>query len=179
MGAAVAAELDLERAVQVVTDAATELSGAQFGAFFYNVVDERGGRYMLYTLSGVPREAFSRFPMPRNTALFGATFRGSGIVRSRRRHQDSALRQERPHYGMPKGHLPVRSYLAVPVISRSGEVLGGLFFGHREARRVHRTRRALCARHRDAGRDRDRQRAALPGGADRDRRAQTHRGRAA
>ena len=34
---------------------------------------------------------------------------------------------------MPPGHLPVTSYLAVPVISRSGEVLGGLFFGHREA----------------------------------------------
>jgi PAS domain S-box-containing protein len=33
---------------------------------------------------------------------------------------------------MPKGHLPVRSYLAVPVTSRSGEVLGGLFFGHPE-----------------------------------------------
>jgi signal transduction histidine kinase len=33
---------------------------------------------------------------------------------------------------MPEGHLPVRSYLAVPVISRSGEVLGGLFFGHSE-----------------------------------------------
>lgn len=33
---------------------------------------------------------------------------------------------------MPKGHLPVRSYLAAPVISRSGEVLGGLFFGHPE-----------------------------------------------
>ena len=31
---------------------------------------------------------------------------------------------------MPKGHLPVRSYLAAPVVSRSGEVLGGLFFGH-------------------------------------------------
>ena len=35
-----------------------------------------------------------------------------------------------PYHGMPKGHLPVRSYLAVPVVSRSGEVLGGLFFGH-------------------------------------------------
>ena len=34
---------------------------------------------------------------------------------------------------MPAGHLPVRSYLAVPVVSRSGEVLGGLFFGHPEA----------------------------------------------
>src|SRR5688500_5378032 len=31
---------------------------------------------------------------------------------------------------MPSGHPPVRSYLAVPVIARSGEVLGGLFFGH-------------------------------------------------
>ena len=37
-----------------------------------------------------------------------------------------------PHHGMPKGHLPVRSYLAAPVISRSGEVIGGLFFGHSE-----------------------------------------------
>ena len=34
---------------------------------------------------------------------------------------------------MPAGHLPVRSYLAVPVISRSGEVLGALFFGHADA----------------------------------------------
>jgi PAS domain S-box-containing protein len=33
---------------------------------------------------------------------------------------------------MPKGHLPVVSYLAVPVVSRSGEVHGGLFFGHDE-----------------------------------------------
>jgi signal transduction histidine kinase/CheY-like chemotaxis protein len=31
---------------------------------------------------------------------------------------------------MPPGHLPVRSYLAASVISRSGEVIGGLFFGH-------------------------------------------------
>jgi signal transduction histidine kinase len=31
---------------------------------------------------------------------------------------------------MPKGHLPVTSYLAGPVTSSRGEVLGGLFFGH-------------------------------------------------
>jgi PAS domain S-box-containing protein len=132
VGAAVAAELDLERAVQVVTDAATELSGAEFGSFFYNVLDESGGRYMLYTLSGAPREAFSKFPMPRNTALFGATFSGSGIVRSDDVTKDPRYGKNDPHYGMPKGHLPVRSYLAVPVVARSGEVLGGLFFGHHE-----------------------------------------------
>jgi len=32
--------------------------------------------------------------------------------------------------GPGEGGLMVRSYLAVPVISRSGETLGGLFFGH-------------------------------------------------
>jgi light-regulated signal transduction histidine kinase (bacteriophytochrome) len=32
--------------------------------------------------------------------------------------------------GLPQDRLPVRSYLAAPVIARSGEVLGGLFFGH-------------------------------------------------
>jgi signal transduction histidine kinase len=35
-----------------------------------------------------------------------------------------------PHDGMPKGHLPVVSYLAVPIISQSGVVIGGLFLGH-------------------------------------------------
>jgi signal transduction histidine kinase len=38
-----------------------------------------------------------------------------------------------PHFGMPEGHLPVCSYLGVPVISSTQEVLGGLFFGHPEA----------------------------------------------
>ena len=33
---------------------------------------------------------------------------------------------------MPEGHLPVRSYLAVPVITSDGGVAGGLFFGHPE-----------------------------------------------
>ena len=44
----------------------------------------------------------------------------------------AGIGQNAPYHGMPQGHLPVRSYLAVPVISRSGEVLGGLFFGHHE-----------------------------------------------
>src|SRR5262249_18652453 len=82
VGTAVAAELDLEAAVQVVTDTATQLSGAAFGSFFYNVTDSKGESYMLYTLSGAAREAFSKFPMPRNTEVFAPTFRGEEIVRS-------------------------------------------------------------------------------------------------
>lgn len=128
--AAVAAELDVGRIVQTVTDTGVELTGAQFGAFFYNVMDEKGDSYMLYTLSGAPRSAFENFPMPRNTAVFEPTFRGTGVVRSDDILQDPRYGKNAPGKGMPEGHLPVRSYLAVPVISRPGEVLGGLFFGH-------------------------------------------------
>jgi PAS domain S-box-containing protein len=131
-GALLTAELDLGRIVQAVTDAATELSGAAFGAFFYNTVGDNGDSLTLYTISGVPRAAFADFPMPRSTAVFGPTFRGEGIVRSDDILADPRYGQNPPHRGMPEGHLPVRSYLAVPVISRSGETLGGLYFGHPE-----------------------------------------------
>jgi PAS domain S-box-containing protein len=130
IGSALAGELDLDRIVQMVTDAGVELTEAQFGAFFYNVVNDAGESYTLYSLSGVPRENFSKFPMPRNTHVFGPTFRGEGIVRSDDITKDPRYGQLAPHYGMPEGHLPVRSYLAVPVKSRSGEIIGGLFFGH-------------------------------------------------
>jgi PAS domain S-box-containing protein len=125
--------LDQHRLVQAVTDAATELTGARFGSFFYNVLDERGASYMLYTLSGVPAEAFAHFPMPRATDLFGPTFRGEGVIRIEDVREDPRYGKNSPYYGMPEGHLPVVSYLAVPVVSRSGDVLGGLFFGHPEA----------------------------------------------
>ncbi len=129
-GAALALETGLDRLVQIVTDAGVELTGAQFGAFFYNVLNEAGESYMLYALSGVPREAFSAFPMPRNTAIFAPTFNGEGVVRSDDITADPRYGHNAPRRGMPAGHLPVRSYLAVPVISRGGAVLGGLFFGH-------------------------------------------------
>jgi PAS domain S-box-containing protein len=133
IGQLISAELDLHKIVQGVTDAATELTGARFGSFFYNVLNEDGASYILYTLSGVAREAFSHFPMPRATDLFGPTFRGEGVVRIRDVKSDPRYGKNSPYYGMPEGHLPVTSYLALPVIARSGEVLGGLFFGHPEA----------------------------------------------
>lgn len=129
-GTALARETDLNAVLQTVTDAGVAMTGAQFGAFFYNMVDASGESYMLYTISGVAREKFAQFPMPRNTAVFAPTFSGEGIIRSDDITKDPRYGHNAPHAGMPEGHLPVRSYLAVPVLSRSGGVLGGLFFGH-------------------------------------------------
>jgi len=130
VGQQVAAQIELGSIVQMVTDAATEISGAQFGAFFYNVATQGQDACWLYALSGASRETFSQFPHPRATELFGPTFRGEAVIRS-----DDILRDPRygrmpPHHGMPPGHPPVRSYLAVPVVSNAGHVFGGLFFGH-------------------------------------------------
>jgi PAS domain S-box-containing protein len=123
-------DLNLERVVQTVTDLATDACGAKFGAFFYNVENNSGESYMLYSLSGASRESFEKLGMPRNTAIFAPTFHGTGIVRSGDIRKDPRYGLNGPHFGMPRGHLPVVSYLAVPVLSAAGEVHGGLFFGH-------------------------------------------------
>ncbi len=134
VGALVASTLDREVILQKVTDIATELTRAQFGAFFYNTTDPASGdAYMLYTLSGAPREAFAKFPHPRVTALFAPTFYGHGPVRLDDVTVDPSYGKNAPYHGLPPGHLPVRSYLAVPVKGIGGGVLGGLFFGHSEA----------------------------------------------
>ncbi len=70
-GLLLAKSLDLETLVQSATDAGLQLSGAQFGAFFYNVIDRKGESYLPYTISGVDRKKFANSPMPRNTAVFG------------------------------------------------------------------------------------------------------------
>jgi signal transduction histidine kinase/CheY-like chemotaxis protein len=128
-----AAELDLQTILQSTTDAVTRLTGAKFGAFFHNVADENDGHYQLFTLSGAPRDAFEKFGMPRNTPVFEHTFRGKGPVRVPDIQQDPRYGKVAPHHGLPQGHLPVRSYLAVPVLARTGEVFGGLFLGHPES----------------------------------------------
>lgn len=129
---AVASSVDVDTCVRAVTDGAREIIGAAYGAFFHNVVGEDGESYSLSRLSGAPAEAFSNFPTPRKTEVFAPTFEGLGVVRSDDITLDPRYGRNAPWRGMPEGHLPVRSYMAIPVIGRRGAVLGGLFFGHPE-----------------------------------------------
>lgn len=132
LSTAFARETSRRKLVQSVTDGCTQLIGAAFGSFFYNVVDDKGESYTLFTISGVPREAFESFPMPRNTKVFAPTFHNQGTVVSADITADPRYGHNEPYHGLPPGHLPVRSYLAVSVVSSTGVVHGGLFFGHPE-----------------------------------------------
>jgi PAS domain S-box-containing protein len=128
-GQMLSAELDLSKLVQGVTDAATRLTGAKFGALFYRSREAKDGEHSLYALSGASGGA-AGLPMPRLTELLGPTFRRDGAIRLDDVENDPRFARNFPYQGLPPGHLRVSSYLAVPVVSRSAEVLGGLFFAH-------------------------------------------------
>lgn len=130
IGQLVSAELDLDRLVQAVTDAATELTGAEIGAFYFHTADDAGHSYPPYTVSGASTEALQDILLPATAGIFDRTFRGEEVVRLVDVRQDAGYGQQPPSTSLSPEQLPVVSYLAVPVIARSGEVLGGLFFGH-------------------------------------------------
>jgi signal transduction histidine kinase len=148
VGQKIGAELDQQTLVQSVIDVATQVTGAQLGAFFYNL-SESGDRFTLFAVAGAPREAFAKLAMPRATSLLSPTFQGKQALRIDDATKDLRYGRNPPHRGVPEGHLAVRSYLAVPVISRSGGTLGSLVFGHPEpavfTERSHRLALALAA----------------------------------
>ncbi len=129
-GTSIASSLDLAQLLQTVTDAATQLSGAEFGVFFYSPSGDQRDAVAAYTLSGAPPEGFDGFSHARDAPLFAPTFDAHPPLRCDDLLQDTRYGAWPPHPGVPAEHLPVRSYLAVPVASRSGATVGGLFFGH-------------------------------------------------
>lgn len=79
---------------------------------------------------GASRESVDKLGMARNTAVFNYTFSCKGVVSVNDITTDPRSGKNKPHQGMPEGHLPVAIYMAVPFINSTGVVFGGLFFGH-------------------------------------------------
>ncbi|WP_145647396.1 hybrid sensor histidine kinase/response regulator [Pseudoduganella lurida] len=131
-GNALARHRDLHPLLQEVTDAATRISGARFGAFFYNNVSDQGlhdsDALTLYTLSGQPPAAYGNLSRTSAAALFGDTLSGASITRC-----DDLQQQPQCAPSLDPRHAEqMRSYLAAPVTSRDGSVVGSLLFGHPE-----------------------------------------------
>jgi PAS domain S-box-containing protein len=71
--------------------------------------------------------------MPRPTGIFNVSFVAQEILRSDDITLDPRYGQNPPFAGQPPHHPPMRSYLAVPVRSRAGHVLGCMIYGHPDA----------------------------------------------
>jgi PAS domain S-box-containing protein len=131
VGSALASTLDRDTIVQKVTDTAMELTNAEFGTLLYKVRGSHSGEAdVLYAASGVRKKAVAELLQTRTTAVPGAMWRGQGTVRIEDVTEDQDYGESGSWFDLPAGHPPVRSYLAVPVKSVYGEVVGALCFGH-------------------------------------------------
>ncbi|MCG2584120.1 ATP-binding protein [Massilia sp. TS11] len=117
-GLALTAERDLHALLQTVTDAATQLSGASYGAFFYTKAD--AGRPVQISVAGQGSASFAEWCEPLSQSAHGLRVDDLGAEAM------GAAQRAYP------GHAPVRSLLAVPVRSRAGQGWGVLVFGHPE-----------------------------------------------
>jgi signal transduction histidine kinase/CheY-like chemotaxis protein len=125
LGLTLGGQLDMGKLVKAVTDAGVAITGAAYGAFLYE--DPSAG--WTHFVSGAPPDAFVDFPLPQDADAFGSPFRGD-VRRTDDLTRDPLYGENLPFKRMPPGQLAARSYLAAPVHSRSGDLLGGLFFGH-------------------------------------------------
>jgi len=124
-GGALAAELDYDTLVARVTAEVTALLGASHGAFCRAGADGGGGSAPRIAWAGESIEA-EGFPPPPESPFFDATVRHGAIVRS----DDLGVDPRFTHLLPPRREaVHVRSYLAVPVVSRAGGAHGALFFG--------------------------------------------------
>jgi signal transduction histidine kinase/CheY-like chemotaxis protein len=140
LGLALAGQLDMERLVKAVTDAGVAITGAAFGAFLYRDGSDGATHYV----TGAPPEAFVDFPLFQEANAFGSPFLGA-VSRSDDLTRDPRYGQNLPFKQMPHGSLPARSYLAAPVRSGAGQLLGGLFFGHPDPAFFHQRDERLIA----------------------------------
>src|SRR5574340_1226142 len=126
---ALTSEFDLQRLLQMITDAARKVTSAQYAAFF--LIPEVAGKhppqisakeiFHLAAISGATpaiEKHFRRLGPVEGIGMLQPVFwEGASIV------VDDVF--EDPRYvGVPRGHIPVRSFLGVQLRTREGSNLG-------------------------------------------------------
>lgn len=131
---ALTSEFDLQRLLQMITDAARKVTAAQYAAFF--LIPEVAGKnahhdttkeiFNLAAISGATPAIEKHFlhlgPVEGIGMLQPVFWEGASIV------VDDV--HEDPRYvGVPRGHIPVRSFLGVQLRTREGSNLGAFLIG--------------------------------------------------
>ncbi len=115
---AVAAELDIDRVLQLIVDRVRELVGARYAAL--GIADGRG-RIERFMTSGIdPRERAAIGDVPRGQGLLGLIIREGRTVRA----DDIARHPAR--FGFPPHHPAMTTFLGAPVLVK-GRSVGNLY----------------------------------------------------
>ncbi|GAC1363317.1 MAG: hypothetical protein NVS2B12_23020 [Ktedonobacteraceae bacterium] len=131
---ALTSEFDLQRLLQMITDAARKVTAAEYAAFFLlpEIVGESAATqvnkvsFNLAAISGATESIARHFrylgPVEGIGLLQSIFWEGSSII------VDDVLSDPR-YVGVPKGHIPVRSFLGVQLHARQGTILGAFLIG--------------------------------------------------
>jgi signal transduction histidine kinase len=115
---AIAAELDIERVLQLIVDRVRELIGATHAAL--GIADARGRMERFITSGITPRARAAIGAAPEGHGLLGLIIRDARTVRT----ADIATHPDR--FGFPPNHPVMRSFLGVPVLVK-GRSVGNLY----------------------------------------------------
>lgn len=128
VGLSLRSEMDLEKLTQFIIDVAVDLTSAEIGTLFYQIRDEAPGEIHFAT-SGVAKDDLKGLSLPNKSEILSQTLVHGKAVRIGNLNGETELKRNVVSRYLA-ARLKVVSYMAVPVLSRSGEVLGALLFGH-------------------------------------------------
>ena len=131
---ALTSEFDLQRLLQIITDAARKVTAAQYAAFF--LIPEVAGEnsvqnanqviFNLAAISGATPAIEKHFlhlgPVEGIGVLQPVFWDGASIV-------VDDVHDDPRYVGVPRGHIPVRSFLGVQLRTREGSILGAFLIG--------------------------------------------------
>ncbi|GAB3378659.1 hypothetical protein GCM10027317_22330 [Massilia agri] len=126
-GSILASTRDLRSLLRAATEAALGISGARFGAFYHVAEEGEGTLFSTTAPGGEAMARFTQLPLAEALARFGPALQARRTLRA----ADLALAPALAGPGLP--FWPVASFMAVPVLAPSGELLGAMLFGHPDA----------------------------------------------
>ncbi len=131
---ALTSELDLQRLLQMMTDAARKITAAQYAAFFLipevmenpTMPPETKAGFSLAAISGASERITAHFrhlgTVEGVGILYPVFWQGVSVI------IDDVLHDPR-YQGIPHGHIPVRSFMGVQLRARTGTILGAFLIG--------------------------------------------------
>jgi len=133
IGKVISEDLEIEVILQKVSDATTQLTGAELGAFYYKTTDHTGQVVRLHSLSGIAKGDLQDLDADRLTGLFDQVFVETAVFRSDDIRKDKGSLGTNSLPELFHGIHPVVSLMVMPVLTKGNVILGGLMFTHWEA----------------------------------------------
>ena len=130
VGKSISENLDFKEILQQVIKITTKLTQSSLGLFFYDVENLEENDHGYFAISGASREVIENL----NISCFNDLLAGSSQKKQLLNIEDIDIvnQENNSIYHSLKNQLDLKSFMAVPVVSKSGLVIGGLFFGHTE-----------------------------------------------